>query len=108
MKETKFTPGPWKREHKFIFTPGEEGCNVAAVGSPRASTHVSYTELMATDPDIQEAIANAHLISAAPDMYEALLDAQQQIEYLHHKFQETGTGNKVLAVISAALNKANP
>lgn len=34
----------------------------------------------------------------------ALEEARAQIEYLHEKFQETGSGNGVLARIDAALN----
>lgn len=50
--------------------------------------------------------ANAHLIASAPDLYEALSEARAQIDYLHEKFKETGTGNSVLAKIDAALSKA--
>lgn len=50
--------------------------------------------------------ANAHLISASPDLYEALREAKLEIEYLHSKFGETGTGNKVLSQIEQALAKA--
>jgi len=39
-------------------------------------------------------------------MLEALKDAKLQIQYLHDKFKETGSGNKVLAVIEAAINLA--
>lgn len=34
-----------------------------------------------------------------------LREAKLQIEYLHDKFQTTGSGNAVLAKISAALNR---
>jgi hypothetical protein len=40
------------------------------------------------------------------NMQEALQEAQLQIEYLHGKFSETGTGNKVLAKIKEALTDA--
>jgi len=39
------------------------------------------------------------------EMYEALKEAGLQIEYLHEKFQETGTGNNVLTRISGVLAK---
>jgi hypothetical protein len=58
------------------------------------------------DPPIDEAKANAHLIAAAPDLLEALSEAVLQIEYLHEKFQETGTGNAAIAKARAAIAKA--
>ncbi len=48
---------------------------------------------------------NAYLVAASPDMYEALKEARLQIEYLHDKFKETGTGNAVLAKIDRVIAK---
>lgn len=39
------------------------------------------------------------------EMAEVLQEAKMQIEYLHKKFQETGTGNSVCARINSVLNK---
>lgn len=36
-------------------------------------------------------------------MYEALKESKIQIEYLHGKFNETGTGNKVLHDVQLAI-----
>jgi hypothetical protein len=55
---------------------------------------------------IAAGLVRNRLIAAAPDMYEALKEARLQIEYLHEMFQETGTGNAVLARISAVLSQA--
>lgn len=38
-------------------------------------------------------------------MVEALKEAKLQIEYLHDKFNETGSGNSALAKIDAALKE---
>jgi hypothetical protein len=54
----------------------------------------------------REKVANAHLIAAAPDMYEALQEAKRQLEYLADKFTPTGTGVTVLSRINIALAKA--
>lgn len=47
---------------------------------------------------------------AEPDVTEVLVaalhDAKLQIEYLHEKFRETGTGNAILARINIALSRA--
>ena len=44
---------------------------------------------------------NAHY-----NLVEALGNARLEIEYLHGKFQETGTGNATINHIAAALSKA--
>ncbi len=38
-------------------------------------------------------------------MEEALKNAKLQIEYLHNKFKETGSGNQVLSEINRALTQ---
>lgn len=87
---SKFTPGPWGIVDG-LFISGPDGVEFA-------STKFDACE--------ERREANARLISAAPDMYEALQEARLQIQYLHEKFQETGTGNAALAKIDAALSKA--
>ena len=42
-------------------------------------------------------------LAEAERLREALRDASLQIEYLHEKFQETGTGNAVLAKLRTLL-----
>lgn len=37
------------------------------------------------------------------EIKEALEEAKQQIEYLHNKFSETGSGNAVIARIESAI-----
>ncbi len=40
------------------------------------------------------------------ELINLLKEAQIQIEYLHEKFKETGSGNQVLAKIKQAIAKA--
>ncbi len=64
MSETKFTPGPWKVDPKYsrdIQAP--DGLDVATCCLSILNRKVTTEE---------ESIANAALIAAAPDMYEAL------------------------------------
>lgn len=64
MSETKFTPGPWVVDPKYsrdIQAP--DGLDVA-------TCCLSILNRKATTEE--ESIANAALIAAAPDMYEAL------------------------------------
>jgi len=63
-------------------------------------------ETVAIIVNSKEAEANAHLIAAAPDMYEALGEAKLQLEYLGDKFTKTGTGESILARIVQAQAKA--
>ena len=46
-----------------------------------------------------------HACNAYPRLIYALREARQQIQYLQEKFQETGSGNAVLASIDARLNE---
>jgi hypothetical protein len=48
----------------------------------------------------------ARMIAAAPMMLNALNEASIQIEYLHEKFGETGSGNAVLTRVRAAIKAA--
>lgn len=43
---------------------------------------------------------------AVPDLLECLQHAVIQIEYLHSKFKETGSGNAVISACKAAIEKA--
>lgn len=69
MSETKFTPGPWLlrglSDHVRVehVTRELKRINVARCGSSKPGPR---------EPAIEEVCANAHLIAAAPAMYEAL------------------------------------
>jgi len=59
MAKTKFTPGPWRTERP------DQDCNWLSIiiGDCHKIAEVTYDRLEAS---------NAHLIAAAPDLYEAL------------------------------------
>jgi len=69
---TKHTPGPWKLEHLQVVAP-----------SPRYPTsnllvaQVYETSMMVDEPD--HANADAALISAAPELLEALKETQEAL-----------------------------
>lgn len=78
---SKFTEGEWVitrkydkhgNEHEFVYVDGENSNsktgNIATCGAVGSS--------------MEEMLANAHLISAAPDMYEALGDVMSLVEFL--------------------------
>ena len=61
MSEPKFTKGPWKNKDNYVFSPlfdedDDSMCMSIAVACA----------------GVADATANANLIAAAPDMYEAL------------------------------------
>ena len=60
MSESKHTPGPWKRKDNFVYSPMFDEDDTLSVSIAVACTGIA------------PAIANANLIAAAPDMYEAL------------------------------------
>lgn len=55
MSETRFTPGPWEARGLSIWQPGKTALSIASVTQHQPA-----------------AKANAHLISAAPDLYDSL------------------------------------
>ena len=79
-----YTKGEWKAGNVDVVTK---------------STHIAncYSESNFKRPSIGEALVNAHLISAAPDMYEALK--------LYQSHQE-GTSGHYCWKCAEAINKA--
>jgi len=78
---TKHTPGPWKavqhpREHKWAWTiEGADGV-------------VQSIARMGLVDDAQAVAANAHLIAAAPAMYEALVETMRVLRSLRDNKEE--------------------
>ena len=93
MADTKFTPGPWElrtdRSEYRIYARGQNVSGVAA----RINTDWPFPEQQA------EQRANAHLIAAAPELYEALQDVLGLIPL---EFEES----PLVAFAKATLAKA--
>ena len=75
MTDTKWTDGRWRTDGNDVWADGSDGddCVICAIGvawGGRSAVH-SIVRRHRKDPR-QEAVANAHLIAAAPDLYEAL------------------------------------
>lgn len=73
---SKYTKGPWKADHMgmYVFGPDEGGGQMVA--TMRGTGYMSST-LGYTDEQIEEEQkANAALVSAAPDLLEALKELQ--------------------------------
>ena len=68
MKETKFTKGPWEVKNTHIY------CDVGPVTAGHHSMiDVQLNRYIGEDKDNE--VANANLIAAAPELYEALVTA---------------------------------
>lgn len=84
MSETKWTPGPW------TLLPEECGKDYIRIrgtvwgGRYKISNVITPTYDGVPDRELTETRANAHLIAAAPELYEAL-------EYVIKQIPEFGT-----------------
>lgn len=75
MSKPAFTPGPWKvYRTKFFGVPDDK--QRLCVGTDK----YSICKLTGSEGN-DEALSDAQLIAAAPDMYEALEDAVESMEY---------------------------
>lgn len=112
MTDTKFTPGPWtlKMSSKWPFGMSIEP-NIVHIDRIASSTAQNTLDDLRSavgfEPHEREKIvdmiktqeANAHLIAAAPDLYEALEDVADL-------YQNTSDENPVALKIRSALAKA--
>jgi len=68
-----WTNGPWEHYGSMIYANRpEDGGTICQVSEVRHSHIVSHKEPEFGSPDRNEIYANARLISAAPELYEAL------------------------------------
>ena len=70
MSEAKFTPGPWIVDSKWPAHRSHH-CISAAVGQPREHRAMAQVVTTVDGEPYPEGMANARLISAAPEMFEA-------------------------------------
>ena len=92
----KFTPGPWELTHPGPLLHGK-----------RVFAGTKYIGIIDnSDMDVAEIDANAHLIAAAPDMYEAvkkMCNNALDLGYCHM----TDCGNcKSMAAIKKAMGES--
>lgn len=109
---TAHTPGPWSVPH---FADDDVKCNCAYVLSEGYAGAVADVRIGngrpigdgGNDcPPLEEAKANAHLIAAAPEMFEALTLARGHLGDLALRGEHIPSG--VFKEIDAALSKARP
>lgn len=88
MKESKFTPGPWK-----IVDHDGYGVNVWNVAGNKCIAE------RCRHPD-------ANLIASAPDMYEALKELEESIDYWSEYDVPIGIIDRIRASIAKAEGKS--
>lgn len=68
--ETKFTPGPWSTH--IVSDDPSYGYEMIVVGAEPVGAPWQVCAVNGFDDESGESRANAHLIAAAPELYEAL------------------------------------
>jgi hypothetical protein len=72
MPNSEHTPGPWERVGaSYIWKTGDNGAAVAIVAEPECSDSSSFYQVRMASKRWDEAMANARLIAAAPELLEA-------------------------------------
>jgi hypothetical protein len=98
MIEENFTRGPWKLNYlNELF--GIDGYRVRVAG---------YGIEPASFPPTEEECANAHLIAAAPELYEALKSLHQWVKAENEHFDENLPDDFIWNAVKTALAKAVP
>lgn len=79
MSETRFTPGPWKRE--TVKTSIGVCHKIGPLGKSTKLNHAClYDDCYSETPRDLQLLADAALIAAAPDLYTALLELLGEID----------------------------
>jgi len=86
-----FTKAPWRVSYKYSVWAGEK---------------TPIAQLLSHETTDEETTANAHLIAAAPDMYEALEFVRGFIEDYFVGDEDSGEPQEALRVVNKALKKA--
>jgi hypothetical protein len=102
MNKEQFTPGPW-----FANKPYADKILITNEVSPSVRFICEISKGITMDNFQQRDIANANLIAAAPDMYEALKKAVFLIQGYMVAYGHGASATNELEYLKAALNKAN-
>ena len=97
MSDAKFTPGPWAVDNRASFCVNAERDGAAGGVCSTGGYYASWRD---GEELMLENQANAHLIAAAPELYEAL--ERMVADYDIGEMTET----PILDVANAALAKA--
>ncbi len=118
MTETRFTAGPW---HPGCIVRDGDGCKCRSILDQSypggiATVHLDNGVKMISEggnccPPLEECIANSHLISAAPELYEALEHCETVmmiVEPRSHKAEYLEALHKARAILAKARGTPCP
>ena len=94
-----YTPGPWNARGTTVWADAET--------PPMGHEIIANTRTARGDA---HDMANAHLIAAAPAMYEALKQAMEDIEAIHEKYfpgPGWGPASRMVSQMAEALAQAD-
>lgn len=103
MNATKFTPGPW------AIDPATRPAEVCTIyGLPESETDgqgFAYVRgaLGYWEAEEEENMANAHLIAAAPELYEALVEAEKDLVAAQVNARRAAAHDPAWAGVSEAI-----
>lgn len=103
MADTKFTPGPWEAHSDLVIAIGTRASTVCAASDLSALQYAAYSRLNIWSTRFHEAIANARLIAAAPDLYAA---CEACLEFMTQAHLPRENWPDAALVAEAALAKA--
>jgi len=116
MSESKWTPGPWLIRSAWtstgrgpeIYTEGphyDDGSEFVVAEFPSSEHRPRGAGRWKRVVDADAIEANAQLISAAPEMYEALEDCVAELQVLRHEFRpKKGIDSLVSKALIKGLN----
>ena len=112
MEHTEGVLHPFDKDTKLVLKPSEGEIEIESMNYKESTYCLKFKDgssITVGGKDSANALANSHEVkkrwNSHPELVEALEEAKLQIEYLHGKFKETGTGNAVLTKIEQALSK---
>ena len=102
MSESKFTPGPWRVSEEVaygydIYANADERGKCKWIGQAHSAELLDSSE--------NEAITNASLIAAAPDMYAVLKDLEESADYWSEYDVPIGIVDRIKAALAKAEGK---
>lgn len=108
--ESKHTPGPWRVEEGTTLVWG--ACNPDdtysyGMGYPIAEARISPCSSWAKGPSVDDGIANARLIAAAPEMLKALkLVLSRELNLAEARDYNPPADMEIIAELEWAIAKA--
>ena len=102
MSAPQFTPGPWEL-YDALLRPGFSANRILEIQDVTGAAVVAWSGFDGVSQSKRERKANAHLIAAAPELYEAL---EELVSFLRAHVEHFKSYNPLTEDALAALAKA--